>query len=91
MKEQEQCVGQKKSPVYLRIGIIEEKLGELSTTNDNLTARLGNILSNTPPTEGVDAEKSPCESGLEETLHSITVRIETEISRIQNLIGRLTI
>ena len=89
--ESGQCVGQKESPVYQQLKLIDERLNELSKTRDVLSGRLGNILSDTQPTEGSDAEKAHCESALEGTLLSIRQRIDTEILCLQNITKRLTI
>lgn len=91
MNETGQGVTQKESPVSKQLTIIEDRLGELSQTSETLGGRLGNILSQQQPTEATDSAKPSFESALEETLHGIKSRIETEISRLQNLTNRLTI
>ena len=85
------CVEKKESSVYQQIRLIDERLSELSKTSDTLGGRLGNILSEVGPAEGEDSEKAHCESALEGSLFSIRQRIETEISRLQNITNRLTI
>lgn len=79
------------SPVYQQLRLIDERLSELSKTSDIFHGRLSNILSDQKPVEATDSQKPSFESALEETLHGIRTRIETEMSRLRNLTNRLTI
>ncbi len=80
------------SLISKQLKLIDERLGELSQVSDNFQSRLANILSDSQPTTGCDnAEKPHFASALEGTLSAIREKVETEISRLQNLTSRLTI